>query len=237
MASKSTALPSYGWRILSFVPGLNWLSVLYIGVKNQNTASVICGVLYGIGTYAAGMVAASFAVFILWLAAVCHYARAYRSMEKQMEQQRAEASDKARALQSSKSKAVRRISKDGKPASTPIHADITLPGASQRTQAIPTRAMPDAVQVHGSFSTYDDNERFFADMKKYASIEGRPADFVPFMCYWPTYDKMNLQQRIWYFYWRGQFRAGNCLDTDLSYIFMSCSVALVGQARRRAMIV
>ncbi|OWA35350.1 hypothetical protein B9G55_11915 [Saccharibacillus sp. O16] len=44
--------------------------------------------------------------------------------------------------------------------------------------------------------------------------------FVPFSSYWPTYAAMKPEQERWYFYWRSQFRAGEKVETDLSYLFI-----------------
>ena len=70
--------------------------------------------------------------------------------------------------------------------------------------------------------------KFFTDMERNASREGKNTAFVPFMSYWPTYDSMNKAQQAWYFYWRSQIRQGNYVDTDLSYIFVSIYELLNG---------
>ncbi|GGO00414.1 TerB N-terminal domain-containing protein [Saccharibacillus kuerlensis] len=44
--------------------------------------------------------------------------------------------------------------------------------------------------------------------------------FVPFSSYWPTYAAMKPEQEQWYFYWRSQFRSGEKVETDLSYLFI-----------------
>lgn len=71
------------------------------------------------------------------------------------------------------------------------------------------------------YQGYEDQRKlFFSDMKKYEKKVGKPAPFVPFMHYWPTYRVMDRRQRSWYFYWRSEVRNGNYPDTDLSYIFV-----------------
>lgn len=71
------------------------------------------------------------------------------------------------------------------------------------------------------YQGYEDQRKlFFSDMKKYEKKVGKPAPFVPFMHYWPTYRAMDRRQRSWYFYWRSEVRNGNYPDTDLSYIFV-----------------
>ncbi|OQB20488.1 MAG: hypothetical protein BWY11_02328 [Firmicutes bacterium ADurb.Bin182] len=46
------------------------------------------------------------------------------------------------------------------------------------------------------------------------------AEFVPFMTYWPTYDRMTQEQTQWYIYWRSEVRNQRYPKTDLSYIFL-----------------
>ena len=53
-------------------------------------------------------------------------------------------------------------------------------------------------------------------MKQFEHKEGKKAELVPFMQYYPTYSSMDKQQKEWYFYWRSQVRKGIYLDTDLS---------------------
>ena len=62
---------------------------------------------------------------------------------------------------------------------------------------------------------------FVIEAKRLTSASVRPAEFVPFSCYWPTYANMSREQRAWYFYWRDSFYRGTVLKTDLSYIFVA----------------
>ena len=62
---------------------------------------------------------------------------------------------------------------------------------------------------------------FVVEAKRSIHVPARPAEFVPFTCYWPTYANMSREQRAWYFYWRDAFYRGNPLKTDLSYIFVA----------------
>lgn len=64
------------------------------------------------------------------------------------------------------------------------------------------------------------NCTFLQQAAAYANEEGEPAEFVPFSCYWPTYDVMTDSQLKYYFYWRGQVRNGIYPQTSLSYIFI-----------------
>jgi hypothetical protein len=72
------------------------------------------------------------------------------------------------------------------------------------------------IGVHDNYSA----QQFIKDAVKYVARREKSAVFVPFMCYWPTYDSMTPAQRKWYFYWRGQVRDGQYPGTDLSYIFV-----------------
>lgn len=75
-------------------------------------------------------------------------------------------------------------------------------------------------QVTLTYSFETGHSRFIKDAQKYHSVEGKPAEPVPFMQYWPTYDALNSQQKKWYFYWRSEVRQGRYPKTDLSYIFI-----------------
>ncbi|WP_172195676.1 TerB N-terminal domain-containing protein [Saccharibacillus qingshengii] len=44
--------------------------------------------------------------------------------------------------------------------------------------------------------------------------------FAPFSSYWPTFAAMKPEQEHWYFYWRTEFRRGEKVETDLSYLFI-----------------
>jgi hypothetical protein len=116
--------------------------------------------------------------------------------------------------------------------------EIRLPGPAapgglaipRRSPAVPNvhsvaavRALPIEatieVQRTGS-SAATSHEKFLADARRLVGYREPYADFMSFRCYWPTYDAMNEGQRRWYFYWRDQVRAGHCVDTSLSYIFV-----------------
>ncbi|GIP23170.1 TerB N-terminal domain-containing protein [Paenibacillus sp. J22TS3] len=63
-------------------------------------------------------------------------------------------------------------------------------------------------------------QRFTNQAKVLADRIGDPAPFVPFMCYWPTYNDMTDPQQQWYFFWRSEVRNNRFPQTDLSYIFL-----------------
>ncbi|MBZ5537250.1 MAG: TerB N-terminal domain-containing protein [Acidobacteriia bacterium] len=125
-----------------------------------------------------------------------------------------------------------------KPASTGIHlAEFTLGGQSNGyAQPIPLRSPsigrsvptgnygPDSVIEGSGISlevTYSSGaQKFFKDAMALVKFRMLPVPFMPFKCYWPTYDSMAQSQRNWYFYWRDQVRNQRYIDTDLSYIFV-----------------
>lgn len=84
-----------------------------------------------------------------------------------------------------------------------------------RSQTVPAKSVvgPETLYAPGTHS-------FFLDAEKLADYEEPQAEFVPFQRYYPTYYDMTSPQRKWYFFWRGQVRRGNYLDTDISYIFL-----------------
>lgn len=77
MKKENRKLPGLEWRILSFVPGINWISLIYIGWQNSSVMSVICGGIYGALTFAIPSVSA-----YLWIIAIIQYAFVYRKMKK-----------------------------------------------------------------------------------------------------------------------------------------------------------
>ena len=77
MENTANKLPGIIWRIVSFIPFVNWMALLYIGAINSNTANIICSLLYGIITFMEPSVSA-----LLWLVTVIHYALAYNKVKQ-----------------------------------------------------------------------------------------------------------------------------------------------------------
>jgi hypothetical protein len=202
MKSTAPKLPGKFCRVLSFVPWINWLSVLYIGIVNTNALHIICGIVYAVVTFAIPSTAP-----FLWIVGIVHYIFAYRSIKKRM--------NLAETLPvKPQEKANTHF-----PSPTPTgFSNMVLPGEPEKKQAVPARPQYSAPTVR--VSTHDPHEKFFADMKRFAQKDGKAVSLVPFMSYWPTYDSMNKSQQAWYFYWRSQVSQGNYIDTDLSYIFV-----------------
>jgi len=114
-----------------------------------------------------------------------------------------------------------REKKPGSSQSNMTYSDATVIGGVEKRQGIPQYTPDNVKRSSDRPTTQSYQNKFFDEMKKSAFIEEkRPVLFVPFMMYWPTYDKMNTQQKNWYFYWRTQVRYGHYLRTDLSYIFV-----------------
>lgn len=209
MKETSSRLPGKGMRILSFIPVVNWFAVLYIGIINGVTSSIVFGAAYAVITFAAPSVAV-----VTWLVGMVHYAITYQGL-------------KNRAKQSAKFSAPPRKQPQPTAKKTPNgYADVQLTGTTERKQTIPPRTQTPVVRV--SVSHRDPHEKFFSDMKKNANRDGAQTKFVPFMSYWPTYDDMTREQQSWYFYWRSQVRQKSYPATDLSYIFVMVYELLSG---------
>ena len=202
MKSTTPKLPGKFCRVLSFIPWINWLSVLYIGIVNTNALHIICGIVYAVITFAVPSTAPVF-----WIVGIIQYIFAYRSIKKRM------ASAETLPVKPQEKANIHSPSP-----TAPGFSDMVLPGEPEKKQAVPARPQYSAPTVR--VSIHDPHEKFFADMKRFAQKDGKAVPFVPFMSYWPTYESMNKSQQAWYFYWRSQVRQGNYIDTDLSYIFV-----------------
>ena len=85
-------------------------------------------------------------------------------------------------------------------------------------------ARPDSlvrrVKVYNSQTKYAATERFTADAVRLFKLKGEPCPRVPFYAYSPQYSQMNKTQLCWYLWWRDNFRKGELLDTDYSYVLL-----------------
>lgn len=242
-------LPGVGTRLLSMIPILNWISLIYIGIKCSSTINIVCGVLYGILTFATP----SFAT-ILWIIALVQYALVHRKIKKTVGTQH---NPNSQDLVPHKMEhPFIEMNNEGKMQDAPLtgtvstttgYTDMVLPGNPENKQTIPLKST--VLGVSQDASTYsratetvnsatsdseDDfgldfleghfiassDSKFIKDMMKFADKTESEAKFVPFMEYYPSYDSMNSQQKAWYFYWRTEVRNKNYLDTDLSYIYV-----------------
>ncbi len=245
MKNTLRKLPGIGFRILSFIPVFNWISLLYIGLINSSTLNVICAVAYAVITFTDTSLS-----LLIWILGIVHYAVAYQIVKKQItvdtgnstaqtstttiHENTSVANDFSDIVVSGEQESKQSIPampsnafedvKASVPENTTVangFSDIVVSGEYEEKQSIPVR--PSRVSEDVSVSVSLENisyTKFFRDMERNASREGKTAAFAPFMSYWPTYDNMNKAQQEWYFYWRSQIRKGNYLDTDLSYIFV-----------------
>jgi hypothetical protein len=245
MKNTQRKLPGIGFRILSFIPALNWISLLYIGLVNSSILNVIFAVAYAVITFTVISLSP-----LMWIVGIVHYAVAYRNLKKQIVGEMGESTTQTRTNPIHKNTSVANgfsdivvsgkqedkqsipvkpsyASKDVRvsvsPKSTSVAnrlSDIVVSGKQEEKQSIPVRSSYASECVKVSVSVHNPYTKFFTEMERNASRGGKSAAFVPFMSYWPTYDSMNKAQQEWYFYWRSQIRQGNYIDTDLSYIFM-----------------
>lgn len=210
MDGKRKKLPGKVWRVLSFIPALNWISLLYIGIVNSNKFCIICGAIYGVITYTN----ISLSTFI-WILGVIHYAIAYSNVKRQMIEYNVYREMAENPFQQ------KNVNKDvEKEYFEGLFSEIEIPGDVESKQTIPVRPSHIQERISVTFSANNPKGKFLDDMRKYESKEGQKVPFVPFMTYWPTYDSMEKSQQAWYFYWRSQVRRDNYIDTDLSYVFV-----------------
>ena len=230
-------LPGTFIRVLSFVPLINWISLLYIGVINNSTISIACGIIYGFLTF----VNSTLAPYI-WLIGIIHYIFIYRWVDKHLDNSQSQQNNTTSLIsQQSQQCCSTLTTPQQSPQNLPFNpqqeqqnhtvdttnvqpifnntisdfSDVTISGKEEQKQTIPTEISPQ--QIYSS--DYSGN-KFIQDMHTYANKEEAIAQFEPFSAYWPTYSNMNHRQQTWYFYWRSQVRNGNYPDTDISYIFI-----------------
>ena len=89
--------------------------------------------------------------------------------------------------------------------------------------AIPERGdITPPVPVNSSFDFHAQVVRrsFLDDAQKYVNRVDPPTLHKLFQAYYSTYRDMDAAQKRWYFYWRDQYRQGQALPTDLSYLFV-----------------
>ena len=214
-------LPGKGSRILSFIPAINWLSLIYLGGKCSHGISVFCGILYGVITFAAPSVAV-----VPWVITMIQYAATWSTANRipPPTPKRKPAATvmpprhSGFAPQSTTSTQTKhRSAAQPKPTPARTYTDVVVSGRTEHQQTIPVSTSP----VYTPYTSLSSSrEKFFRDMKAYENKTAPLVPFVPFMSYWPTYDAMNKEQQAWYFYWRSQVRNGQAPNTDLSYIFL-----------------
>ena len=76
------------------------------------------------------------------------------------------------------------------------------------------------VKIYNWQTKYSSYERFTEDAVRFFKVKGEECPRVPFFAYSPQYSQMNKAQLEWYFWWRSNFRKGEILDTDYSYVLL-----------------
>jgi len=100
-------------------------------------------------------------------------------------------------------------------------ADFTISqGVAGTPLPIPPPEDRGAINYPWSVVHSSGSHSFFDEARLLLDYEESTAEFIPFKRYYPTYADMNPKQLSWYFFWRGELRKGQYLDTDLSYIFL-----------------
>lgn len=230
--STNTSLPGKGCGVLSFVPYLNWISLLYMGIKCSHIPSILCGIAYGVLSFVSPTVA-----MLLWVVTIIQYRIARASISKRINEQRRNdqaqrdnsirtPSNPAPLSKSYSSPTTLAVPKTEVRTPSTGYYQINLSGGAEQRQ----RISPTDPFLYLRTTTYsrNGNDTFFQDMRKLENTTGSACPFVPFMSYWPTYDAMDKNQKAWYFYWRSQVRAGVYPRTDLSYIFICIYELLSG---------
>ncbi|MFA0822711.1 MAG: TerB N-terminal domain-containing protein [Methanomethylovorans sp.] len=77
--SRRRKLPGKGFRILSFMPAFNWISLLYLGLINSSTLNVMCAIAYAVITFTNTSLSA-----LIWILGIVHYDIAYRNVKTQI---------------------------------------------------------------------------------------------------------------------------------------------------------
>lgn len=204
MNKTAPKLPGTGMRILSFVPVVNCILLVYLGISYAEKLTLILGGAYFLISLIFPDVSP-----LIWLVVVIHYIIFYRKIKKKMVEVRKVPSENTTVKQIKNTLLEKQI-----------FSDITLSGKVEDKQTIPEKGSSATIPFTVSVTYHNPHEDLFEDIKKYADKKGGETIFVPFMSYWPSYQSMSDPQRKWYFYWRSEIRKKNYLDTDLSYIFI-----------------
>lgn len=63
-------------------------------------------------------------------------------------------------------------------------------------------------------------QKFRSDAVRYFERTHAPTEYVYFFSYMPQYDQMTISQMAYYLYWRAEFKRGNELKADNSYVLL-----------------
>ncbi len=101
---------------------------------------------------------------------------------------------------------------------------VTPPAPEERVEPeyvyAPTGSLLHEVRVYSWRSHYEYYESFRAHARALYSKEGKRADPIGFFSYMPQYVQMNEAQLAYYLFWRSEFRKGNYLAADYSYLLL-----------------
>lgn len=84
----------------------------------------------------------------------------------------------------------------------------------------PQNSLITSVRLYKEKSQYRYYEDFVRDAKRLYAVKGVECPHVPFFSYVPQYSQMNRGQLEWYLWWRENFRRGEYLSTDYSYLLL-----------------
>lgn len=134
--SRRRKLPGKGFKILSFMPAFNWISLLYLGLINSSTLNVMCAIAYAVITFTNTSLSA-----LIWILGIVHYEIAYRNVKTQI------IGDSVKSTTQTKT--------------TPIHnstsrfngfSDIVVPREQEEKQSIPVKPSSVLEGVKGAVS-------------------------------------------------------------------------------------
>lgn len=243
--------PGKKTEVLSYIPIINWLSLIILGKKCGHILSLILGIIYG---------ALSFGIpqltVYIWIICMVQYAITYRKLKNKNISELSEplimhnkSTDKNIIEDIKLSEDYTSERKDE--VDKEIFSNVTVNGQKEERQVIPQKeglvayeektvelienplsknnyTIIEKSNLNGhNYRTFVEN-KFFEDMIKFKNKSERKNMFIPFDTYFPTYDSMTQEQKNWYFYWRTEVRSGNYIDTDLSYIFIHIYELLSG---------
>ncbi len=84
----------------------------------------------------------------------------------------------------------------------------------------PTECLLHEVRIYPWRTQYEYYEAFRRHAHAFLSREGTKTESVEFFSYMPQYAQMSAAQLAYYFWWRTNFRRGNCLAADYSYLLL-----------------
>lgn len=202
---RTRKLPGVLIFVLSVVPGLNWISLVYIGVHNEEVISLICGILYGFMVLIDGR-----SIPVVWLIGTIQYAITYIVLNYRLHENQ--------------------LSSSNGPLATGQDVDFEITAVAEQNRVNkPKKRRSSTVDGHVPPPENYVLANFIRDMHTYANRKGSQVDFQTFSTkYYPTYRDMDKHQQAWYFYWRSEIRKGNYLDTDTSYILVHIYELLSG---------